>query len=107
MSSRNEYLTAEERTHALSLSRGLANAVMAYRSGERGADGLRGAVLEALEAADGVDVEYVEVVSRDDLEPVSQADADTVVAVAASVGGARLIDNVRLSSPDPGLAALL
>jgi pantoate--beta-alanine ligase len=85
----------------------LARAVLAYRAGERDAAALRSEVLAALEARGGVEVEYVELVSADDLEPVSAAGDDTVVAVAARVGKTRLIDNVRLGQPDPGLERLL
>ncbi len=104
--SRNEYLSAEERRRALSISRGLAGAVRSFGSGERDAAAIRQGVLGTLEAAGGVDVEYVEVVSADELEPVAQADENTVVAVAARVGDSRLIDNARLGAPDPGLAKL-
>lgn len=107
MSSRNEYLSADERRRALSISRGLAGAVRSFGSGERDAAAIRQGVLGTLEAAGGVDVEYVEVVSADELEPVEQADENTVVAVAARVGDTRLIDNARLGAPDPGLAKLL
>lgn len=107
MSSRNEYLSPEEREGARSLSRGLAAAVSAFRAGKRDVDALRGEALGVMEATAGVDVEYVELVSRSDLEPVSCAGTDTVLAVAARVGGTRLIDNAHLSSPDPDLAALL
>ncbi len=107
MSSRNGYLSADERGRALSLSRGLAEAVRSFRSGARDAATIRQSVLGTMEAAGGVEVEYVEVVSADELEPVEQADEDTVVVLAARVGTTRLIDNVRLGKPDPGLVELL
>ncbi|UCC82945.1 MAG: pantoate--beta-alanine ligase [Gemmatimonadota bacterium] len=107
MSSRNEYLSADERRRALSISRGLAGALRSFRSGERDAAMIGRGVLQTMEEAGGVDVEYVEVVSADDLEPVQQADEETVVVVAARVGTTRLIDNARLGAPDPGLARLL
>lgn len=107
MSSRNEYLSPEERQRALSISQALAAAVAAYRSGQREAAELRADILHTLEAAGGVDVEYVEIVSASGLEPVGRAGDDAVVAVAALVGKTRLIDNVRLARPDPGLERLL
>ncbi len=79
----------------------------AYRSGQREAAELRADILQMLEAAGGVDVEYVEIVSAGGLEPVGRAGDDAVVAVAARVGKTRLIDNVRLARPDPGLEGLL
>lgn len=104
MSSRNEYLSPEERDRALSISRGLAAALTAYRGGERDVEALRARVRGALTGPAGVDrVEYVEFVTVEDLEPVTRADDETVVAVAAHVGGTRLIDNVVLGRPDPDL----
>ncbi len=107
MSSRNEYLSSGERERALSISRGLAEAVRAYRSGERHAGSLVAGVREALERAGGVRIEYVDCVSSEDLEPVQEAGSDAVIAVAVHVGGTRLIDNVRLAAPDPGLERLI
>ncbi len=107
MSSRNVYLTAEERARATSLSRSLADAVAAYRSGERNASRLESQIRATLRAAGGVDVEYVEIVTAEELEPVEHAAEDTVVAAAVRVGKTRLIDNVWLERPDPGLERFL
>lgn len=107
MSSRNAYLSPDERRRAQSISRALAAAVVAFRSGQRDAAELRAGVLRALEAAGGIDVEYVEIVSARELEPLARAGEDAVIAVAAGVGATRLIDNVRLTRPDPGLERLL
>jgi pantoate--beta-alanine ligase len=107
MSSRNVYLTAGERARALGLSRSLAEAVVAYRSGERKVSRLESEVRTTLARAGGVDVEYVAIVSADQLEPVEEAGEDTVVALACRVGKTRLIDNVWLERPDPGLERLL
>jgi pantoate--beta-alanine ligase len=107
MSSRNAYLSPVERRRALSLSRGLSGAVAAYRAGERDASALRSLILQILDAGGVVEVEYVEIVSADELELVELAGDDTVVALAARVGATRLIDNVRLARPDPGLERLL
>lgn len=103
MSSRNAYLTPAEREAALALPRGLAEAVRRFRAGERSAERLRAAALEALEAAGGVDVEYLEIVGASDLAPLEVADDDAVMAVAARVGKTRLIDNCRLGRPDSAL----
>lgn len=104
LSSRNEYLSSDGRTAALSISRGLIHAVRLYQEGERAPDRLCAAVRESLEAEGGVErVEYVECVDPDDLEPAQEVKDETVIAVAAHVGGTRLIDNVVLGRPDPGL----
>ncbi|MGD8866232.1 MAG: pantoate--beta-alanine ligase [Gemmatimonadales bacterium] len=107
MSSRNVYLSGEERARAVSLSRSLAGAVAAYRADERDPARLESGIRATLEAASGLDVEYVAVVSADELEPVDRAGDDTVVAVAVRLGSTRLIDNVWLARPDRDLERLL
>jgi len=107
MSSRNAYLGAEERQRALGLSRALAGAVKRFRAGERDEAGLRAAARAALEAGGGVDVEYLEIVTAEELAPVEEAGDDAVMAVAARVGTTRLIDNTYLARPDPGLEKLI
>jgi len=107
MSSRNAYLSNEDRKRASSISRALAAAVAAYSNGERDAQVLREVVQAVLVAAGGLDVEYAEIVSADEMEPVARVDASSVVAVAARVSATRLIDNVILGRPDQGLARLL
>ncbi len=106
MSSRNAYLTPEERQRALSLSRGLAAAVSAYRAGERSAAKLKAMIRGVMDRA-GVESEYVELSSAGDLESADRVGEDGVALVAARVGDTRLIDNVRLAGPDAGLEALL
>jgi pantoate--beta-alanine ligase len=97
MSSRNAYLSAEEREAATVLSRALRAATDAVVAGERDpAVVTRG--IEALVASEPlVDHEYAEARRADDLEPVTRLDGEVLVAVAARVGGARLIDNVTLT----------
>lgn len=107
MSSRNAYLSPEERSSALAIPNGLAAAVAAFRAGERSGPALRSRILESLESAMGLRVEYVEIVSRDGLDTVERANEDSVAAVAARVGATRLIDNASLAGRDPGLERLL
>ncbi len=99
LSSRNTYLSEEERTQARSLSAGLFATQAAFRDGVVDADVLAALVRERLEDA-GLDAEYVEVVDPDSLDPVRVAAPETVVAVAARVGTTRLIDNVILGATD-------
>jgi pantoate--beta-alanine ligase len=92
MSSRNAYLGPEERERALALSRALRTAESRAREGslEAGIEAARG----ELKAA-GIEPEYLEARDPDDLAPVAELNGKPVlVAVAARVGGARLIDNV-------------
>jgi pantoate--beta-alanine ligase len=93
MSSRNAYLTPDERRAATSLYRALRAAVDAVASGRRAASDLRSVVERTLAAEPHVEVEYAEVRRASDLEPVDELDGETLLAVAATVGNARLIDN--------------
>ncbi len=96
LSSRNAYLSAEERRAALALSAGLRRAEGAVAAGERDAARLVAGIRAALEAEPLVRVDYVEAVDPGTLEPVASIDGDTLVALAAFVGKTRLIDNIRL-----------
>jgi pantoate--beta-alanine ligase len=92
MSSRNVYLDADARRRAVALSRGLDQASALAAAGVRDAAALTGAVRRVLAHAD-IEPEYVELRSLDDLSAVSELDGEALLAVAARVGGARLIDN--------------
>jgi pantoate--beta-alanine ligase len=95
MSSRNVYLSAEERDRALALSRALRAAEAAVADGRRDADDVL-AVAQAELDARGVEAEYLELLSADDLSPSQRVNGRTLLAVAARVGRARLIDNTLL-----------
>jgi pantoate--beta-alanine ligase len=94
MSSRNAYLEPDERERAAALSRALAAAERAAKAGARStAEALEAAQAEL--AAAGVEPEYLEARDAESLEPVTSFNGRPVlVAVAARVGRARLIDNV-------------
>jgi pantoate--beta-alanine ligase len=96
MSSRNVYLSAEERAHALSLSRALFATRAAFDAGERSADRLLAAARGVLQNEPGVDVQYVELVHPDTLGRISEAEPGSVLALAGFVGKTRLIDNIVL-----------
>jgi pantoate--beta-alanine ligase len=96
LSSRNRYLSADERQRGLALSRGLRLAAEAFAGGERDARALETLVRAQLEAAPA-EVDYVEAVDPATMKPVDQADERTLIAVAAFVGKTRLIDNHTLS----------
>jgi pantoate--beta-alanine ligase len=95
MSSRNVYLTDEERERALGLSRALEAADREVAAGRRDAQSVLGAASRELEAR-GIDPEYLELRSADDLSPAERVNGRTLLAVAARVGRARLIDNTIL-----------
>jgi pantoate--beta-alanine ligase len=96
MSSRNAYLSAAERRQALALSRCLAEAREAVVGGARQAGPLADRMRMQLQAADGVKLEYAVVVDPDTLADLGTIEDQVLVAVAARVGGTRLIDNILL-----------
>ena len=105
MSSRNAYLTADERIRALALSTGLAAAFRLFDGGERRAGALRSAVRAEVERA-ATSIDYVDVTDADSLVPFADdARIETpraLVAIACRVGATRLIDNVVLGEdPSP------
>jgi pantoate--beta-alanine ligase len=95
MSSRNAYLSDEERERAAALSKALGAAERAVSLGERDAGKVLAAARAELNAAQ-IEPEYLELRSADDLSPVERVNGSTLLAVAARVGRARLIDNTML-----------
>lgn len=93
MSSRNAYLSADERRHALVLSRSLRLAREMFAANERDAARIRDAVRGAIAAEPGVEIEYVGVADPTTLTELSHIDVSAVVLLAARVGKTRLIDN--------------
>jgi len=105
MSSRNAYLSPDERVRALSLARGLDAAAKHFAQGERSARELERIAREPLEAA-GARIEYVELRDANTLADIPAEMSDRgVLAVACRVGATRLIDNVVLGQDPPPLAA--
>ena len=95
MSSRNARLSPTERAQALALPAALRAARDRVAAGERSAAALLEAAREALSAA-GVEPEYVALVDPETLEPCPTLVRDSLLAVAARIGGVRLIDNMVL-----------
>jgi pantoate--beta-alanine ligase len=95
MSSRNAYLSDEERIRATALSRALRAAERAVEQGELDAEAVIAAARQELDEA-GIDPEYLELRSATDLTPAERVNGSTLLAVAARVGRARLIDNTML-----------
>jgi pantoate--beta-alanine ligase len=96
MSSRNSYLSADERRRAVRLSRALARARVLFEKGERQSATLCEAVTAELAADPEIVLHYVEVVDPDSFAPVPEVRERAVVALAAKLGTTRLIDNIRL-----------
>ena len=98
LSSRNAYLNEAERERALALSRALRAAERAAETGERSTEKLVAVASKELRNA-GIDPEYVEARDARDLSPIAELNGRPVLlAVAARVGKARLIDNVVIDS---------
>jgi pantoate--beta-alanine ligase len=94
MSSRNAYLSPEERKAATVISRALFAARDSVKAGERDAARIVAGVREIIEGEPLVRLQYVELRDAQTLEALERVDRRAVLAVAAFVGGARLIDNV-------------
>lgn len=92
MSSRNVYLDPAARQQATALNRALDVAQALHDGGERDAGSIRTAALKVLKEA-GIHPEYLELRDAETLEPMTETTSDTLLAVAARVGAARLIDN--------------
>jgi pantoate--beta-alanine ligase len=99
LSSRNAYLSPEQRRRATALSGGLRAGLDAWLAGERDPAKIEAAALAVLDDTPGIDTQYVALVEPEGFEPSRTAEAGHVLAVAARVGPARLIDNLVLEAP--------
>lgn len=96
LSSRNAYLTDEERAAARALPRALGEAAAAIERGEPVADALEAARRRLAEA--GFDpIDYVALCDAESLEPVDSPDRESRLLAAARIGRTRLIDNIRVA----------
>jgi len=100
MSSRNAYLSSEERKAAPILHRGLRVGEDAAEAGEREAAAIIAAARKVIEAAPRVKLQYLELRDAETLENVARLCRPAVLAVAALVGKTRLIDNVVIGPGD-------
>jgi pantoate--beta-alanine ligase len=98
MSSRNAYLTPEQRKQALVLSQALKKVEKLAAQGERNPEKLIGVGKQAIAEEPAVRLDYFEVVNPDTLEQMADLSQGALVAVAAYVGTTRLIDNLLLSA---------
>lgn len=92
-SSRNTYLSAEERKAATVLNRSLQAAENLYKSGERNAEVITDAIRSYLDEEPLAKIDYVELVDWNTLEPVEKAEGSILIAIAVYIGKTRLIDN--------------
>ncbi len=101
-SSRNVYLSAEERAEALAISRAVGKAADLARTGETDARAIERAMRAELDRSLSLKVEYAAVVDAERFTPVARVEKPAVAVIAARVGRTRLIDNAPLA---PGAAA--
>ena len=98
MSSRNSYLSPEERASAVVLHRALTEAATRYAAGERDAEAIRAAMRAVLAAEAKAQVEYVSVADLETLEDLQRIEAGALVSLAVRLGRTRLIDNLLLGA---------
>lgn len=98
MSSRNTYLSSEEREKALLIHAAMTKVESLVRNGVRNASKLREDAQQTLTSRDGVTVEYVSIADPDTLEEVDQVEHKALLAIACHVGKTRLIDNTILEA---------
>jgi len=96
LSSRNQFLTAEERRQAPILRAALLAARDAWKGGESSAARLRRLIVQRVGRAPLARIDYVEIADDHTLQPLRQAGDQTVIALAVFFGKTRLIDNIRL-----------
>ena len=96
MSSRNSYLSDEERKEALCLSLALKQAEQLYTGGERTAEKIREAIAAIIAETPSARLDYIAIVNPDTLEPIEELIGKAVVLLAVRIGQTRLIDNTLL-----------
>ena len=106
MSSRNRYLTPEERANAPAMRKGLLQAAEAIKNGERDAAILKKMISDSMNAA-GFEIDYVEIVDGGTLQPVKSIEGTVLLAAAGVMGTTRLIDNIAMKAGPDGAAETL
>jgi len=97
-SSRNTYLSAEEKEAALVLSRSLKEAKTAFAQGETKVAALENIVKSEISKEPMASIDYVKAYAYPSLKPLTEVNEDTLLAIAVKIGKTRLIDNVILSA---------
>ena len=92
-SSRNTYLSEDERKAALVLSRSLKEGRKLVEDGEKDAAKVKKTITDIIEKEALAKIDYVEVVDWNTLEPVEKIDGPVLTAIAVYIGKTRLIDN--------------
>lgn len=98
LSSRNAYLSADERERALCLSRGLEAGRRMIAEGRTEAAAIAAAMRRIIEAAEPEKIDYIEIVDPHTLGPVARVAGPVLMATAVRIGSTRLIDNILVDS---------
>jgi pantoate--beta-alanine ligase len=101
ISSRNRYLSPDQRRAALVLSKSLAEAKAAFDSGERDASAIQSLVQACLNSEPLAAIDYAVVVDAETLLPIERIGRPAVILLAVRIGATRLIDNLLLPSLNP------
>ncbi len=104
LSSRNQYLTAQEKEQAAVLYRGLKASAAAFKAGVRDSSELIAVVQRELAKVSNLIVEYIELVEPTTLMSLETVEEEGMLAIAARLGSTRLIDNIILSDRQPIIA---
>ena len=92
-SSRNTYLSEEERKQAVILNQSLEEAMKAIEAGEKDAVKVKEIITGKLNTCSLAKIDYVEVVSFDNIQPIEKIEGAVLIAIAVYIGTTRLIDN--------------
>ena len=95
-SSRNQYLSGEERKQAPVIRAGLLKAAELVKKGEKSAECIISAARDLIQAADLARIDYLELVDADTLQSIKSVRPNSLLAAAVFFGRTRLIDNIRL-----------
>ncbi len=100
LSSRNQYLDADQRREAAALYRTLEEAQRLVEAGERDAAVVREVLARRIRATPGAELDYAAVVDHDSLRPLDRLRGPVLLALAVKFGATRLIDNILIQLPD-------
>ncbi|MDX9871836.1 MAG: pantoate--beta-alanine ligase [Clostridia bacterium] len=96
LSSRNTYLSEQERKEAICLSEALELCRDSFSRGEKNVEALKKMMAERIEKEPSARIDYVEICGADELQPLQEIDQPAVAALAVKIGRTRLIDNLLL-----------
>ena len=98
LSSRNQRLSQQQRSDAQRIRRALLAAQTAHQQGEKSAQSLLNIVSDIIESSElDVEIDYLELLDQDDLQPVETLSSPAIIATAVFYEQVRLIDNIELA----------